>query len=66
MFLFLSRSKYGPLVQAAVGVLCVVIGLFVLTKILLALGAVLIVWAAAIGIGRMRARVRETDESPGL
>jgi hypothetical protein len=65
MFLNLSRSKYGPLVQAAAGLLCLVISLFVLSRIMLVLGALLIVWAAVTGIGRLRAR-RERDQGAGL
>jgi uncharacterized membrane protein HdeD (DUF308 family) len=63
MFVFLSRSRYGPLAQVAVGAACVAIGLFVLTKILLALGALLIVWGLAMMAGRLRARRRDRDEN---
>jgi uncharacterized membrane protein HdeD (DUF308 family) len=66
MFVFFSRSRYGPLAQVAVGVACVVIGLFVLTKILLALGGLLIVWGIAVMVGRLRARRRERDESASV
>jgi membrane protein implicated in regulation of membrane protease activity len=66
MFVFFSRSRYGPLVQVAVGLACVVIGLFVLTRILLAVGAVLIVLGIAVMVSRLRARRRERDESAGL
>lgn len=63
MFRFLSRSRYGPLVQAGLGLACIIIGLFVLTRILLTLGGVLVVWAAIVGISRLRARARERDDS---
>jgi uncharacterized membrane protein HdeD (DUF308 family) len=66
MFLFFSRSRYGPLVQVAVGLACVVIGLFVLTRVLLAAGAVLIVWGSAVMASRLRARRRERNESTSL
>lgn len=66
MFLFLSRSKYGPLIQAALGLACIIIGLFALTRIMLALGSLLVVWAAAIGISRLRGRARERDDSASL
>jgi hypothetical protein len=66
MFRFLSRSRYGPFIQAALGLACIVIGLFVLTRILLALGSVLVVWAAVTGFGRLRARARERDDGAGL
>lgn len=62
MFLFLSRSRYGPLIQAGLGLGCIIVGLFVLTRIMLALGSLLVVWAAAIGIGRLRGRARERDD----
>lgn len=65
MFRYLSRARYGPLVQAALGLACIAIGLVVLTRIMLTLGSVLIVWAAVAGIVRLRARSRERDESAG-
>ena len=66
MFRFLSRSRYGPLIQAALGLACIIIGLFVLTRIMLALGSVLLVWAAVVGFGRRRARARERDDGARL
>jgi hypothetical protein len=66
MFRFLSRSRYGPFTQAALGLTCIIIGLFVLTRIMLALGGVLVAWAAAIGFGRLRARAREREDSASL
>jgi type VI protein secretion system component VasK len=63
MFLFLSRSTYGLLVQALLGLACIAVGLFVLTRVMLALGSLLVVWAAAVGISRWRAhRARDRDE----
>jgi heme A synthase len=58
MFFFLARSRYGPLVQIALGLVCIVIGLFVLTKIMLALGGLLVVWGIVIAASRQRARRR--------
>jgi hypothetical protein len=63
MFRFLSRSRYGPLVQAALGLACIVISLFVLTRTLLTLGGVLVIWAAVTGVGRWRARRRDRDDT---
>lgn len=65
MFVFLSRSRYGPLIQVALGVACVVIGLFVLTRILLAAGGLLIVWGIATGIRRLRLRSGEAGQDGG-
>lgn len=61
MFFFLSRSRYGPLLQIAIGAACVVAGLFVLTRILLTLGGLLIVWGAATGVHRLRGRSGERE-----
>jgi type IV secretory pathway TrbD component len=58
MFFFLARTRYGPLVQIALGLVCVVIGLFVLTKIMLVLGGLLVVWGIATAASRQRARRR--------
>jgi transcriptional regulator with XRE-family HTH domain/tetratricopeptide (TPR) repeat protein len=66
MFLFLSKSPRGLLVQVLLGLACIAIGLFTLTRIMLALGSVLIVWAAAVGISRWRARARERDDRASL
>lgn len=66
MFLFLSRIRYGPLVQVAAGLVFVIIGLFVLTRVLLTAGGLLIVWGIATGIGHHRARNRQRDESSAL
>jgi protein-S-isoprenylcysteine O-methyltransferase Ste14 len=66
MFRFLSRSRYGPFIQAGVGLTCIIVGLFVLTRIMLALGIVLVAWAAVTGFGRLRARARERDDSASL
>lgn len=65
MFFSLSRSRYGPLVQVALGAACVVIGLFVLTRILLAVGGLLVVWGIASGISRLRRRSREAEQTGG-
>jgi hypothetical protein len=65
MFLFLSRSRYGPLVQIALGVACVVIGLFVLTRILLALGGLLILVGIGTAVGRARSARREREDYGG-
>jgi hypothetical protein len=62
MFRFLSRSRYGPLIQVALGLACVVTGLFVLTRVLLAAGGLLIVWGILTGVGRLRARSREAGQ----
>lgn len=68
--LFLTRGR--PLLRAAVGVAVVVAGLFFLTRILLTLGSILIVWGVAGAIVRWRSRDRDTelddtelDETPG-
>lgn len=66
MFRYLARTKYGPLVQAALGLACVAVGLVVLTRIMLTLGGVLIVWAAVTMAARLRARGRERDQGAGL
>ncbi len=58
--LFLTRGR--PFLRAALGVMVVVAGLFILTRILLTLGGVLILWGIAGEIGRRRARDR--DRSP--
>jgi uncharacterized membrane protein HdeD (DUF308 family) len=63
MFIFLTRSRHGPLVQVALGVVCVVIGLSVLTKILLALGALLIVWGLVAAVSRQRDRRWNREDS---
>lgn len=42
------------------------IGLVVLTRIMLTLGGVLIVWAAVTMVARLRARGRERDQGAGL
>jgi hypothetical protein len=62
MFIFLSRSRYGPLVQIALGLACVVIGLFVLTKIMFVLGGLLVVWGIATTASRQRARRRASAD----
>lgn len=62
MFGFLSRSRHGPLIQAALGLACVITGLFVLTRILLTAGGLLIVWGILTGISRLRARGRESGQ----
>jgi hypothetical protein len=61
--LFLTRGR--PLLRAALGVVVVVAGLFILTRILLTVGGVLILWGIAGEIGRRRARGRgrSPDES---
>jgi hypothetical protein len=63
--LFLTRGQ--PLLQIAIGVACVVTGLFVLTRILLSVGGLLIVWGAASWILRWRDRSRDAsaDRTPG-
>jgi heme A synthase len=59
MLFFLARRRYGPLVvQIALGVVCIVIGLFVLTKIMLVLGGLLVVLGIATAASRQRARRR--------
>ena len=58
--LFLTKGR--PLLRAALGVVVVVAGLFILQRILLTLGSVLILWGIAGEIGRWRARGR--DRSP--
>lgn len=62
MFLFLSRSWPGLLLQALLGLGCIAIGLFVLTRIMLALGSLLILWSVAASVRRWRARARERDD----
>jgi hypothetical protein len=66
MFVFLSRGKYGPSVQVVLGLAFVVIGLFVMTKILVPLGGLLVVWGIVLSVRRRRARNRERDESAAL
>jgi uncharacterized membrane protein HdeD (DUF308 family) len=63
MFIFLTRSRHGPLLQLALGVVFVVIGLFVLTKILLVLGGLLIVWGIVATTMRLRARRWDREDS---
>ncbi len=65
MFIFLTRSRYGPLIQVALGLICVVIGLFVFTKILLSAGGLLIVWGIATGVSRLRTRRRDREDYGG-
>ena len=65
MFAFLSRSRYGPLIRIAAGLACVVIGLFALTRILLTVGGLLVVWGIVTGISRLHARSRETRQNGG-
>ena len=62
MFLFLSRHRYGPLIQIVMGAVFVVAGLFIFTRILLSLGALLIVWGIVGGISRLRRRGRDSSE----
>ncbi len=56
MFLFLSRHRYGPLIQGGLGVVSVVAGLFAFTRILLSVGGLLIVLGIAGAITRLRRR----------
>jgi hypothetical protein len=65
MFLFLTRSRYGPLLQIALGAGCVVIGLFVLTRILLALGGLLILVGIGTAVSRARSARREREDYGG-
>jgi hypothetical protein len=65
MFVFLSRSRHGPLLQVTLGLAIIVIGLFVMTRILLPAGGLLVVWGIFGGVRRLRARGREGDESGG-
>jgi hypothetical protein len=55
--LFLFRGHHAPLVRAIVGALLVVVGIAVSGgAILVAIGAVLLVWAGVGGLGAQRAR----------
>ncbi len=52
------RERYGPLILIGYGLAAVGIGFAILTKVLWALGALLIVWGVVGGIGRWHRRRR--------
>jgi hypothetical protein len=64
--LFLFRGRYSWAIKAALGIALLITGL--LTHggaLLIALGAVLIVWGGASGLKDLRARRQKTDGDQG-
>jgi hypothetical protein len=53
---FFFRSRYAPVVRAAIGVVLVVAGLALGPKIPVILGLALIIWGIVSGISQMRRR----------
>jgi hypothetical protein len=64
LFRFMSPA-YRPIGQAAAGVVCVVVGLFALTRVMFTVGALLIVWAIVSAILYRRARSRRAGDAGG-
>jgi hypothetical protein len=59
--LFLFRGRFGTAVKAAVGIALLVAGLVIHGgAVLVAIGAVLIVWSGASGLMQLRSRSRDT------
>jgi hypothetical protein len=63
MFLFFLppriRQRYAPLIRIGYGLVAVALGFVILSKILWAAGALLIVWGIVSGLTRSRRRRRD-------
>jgi hypothetical protein len=65
MLYFFIPSRYRPLARIAIGVVLVVLGVAVLGRIALVIGAALVVWGVVGGMNRRR-RGAYDDEREGV
>jgi hypothetical protein len=64
--LFLFRGRYGTAAKAAIGIALLVTGLVIHGgAILVAIGAVLVVWSGASGLTHLRSRRQDTSQDTG-
>jgi len=61
MLRFLVPSRYRPLARIVLGVVLVVLGIAVLGRIALVIGAALVVWGVVSGINRHRRGAYDDD-----